>query len=77
MDTQSSEPCSMLYRDSADVFAGRSILVNHPNFCEKWMNRYAEIADLFKNVVVDRFERTLDTGSVDAFLTDIKVKFVK
>jgi len=29
----------------------------------------AEIADLFKNAVVDRFERTLDTGDVDAFVT--------
>lgn len=29
----------------------------------------AEIADLFKNAVVDRFERTLDTGNVDAFVT--------
>lgn len=29
----------------------------------------AEIADLFKNAVVARFERTLDTGNVDAFVT--------
>ena len=29
----------------------------------------AEIADLFKNAVVDRFERTLDAGDVDAFIT--------
>ena len=29
----------------------------------------AEIADLFKKAVVDRFERTLDTGDVDAFVT--------
>ena len=29
----------------------------------------AEIAELFKNAVVKRFERTLDAGNVDAFLT--------
>ena len=29
----------------------------------------AEIADLFKNAVVDKFERTLDTGNMDAFVT--------
>ena len=29
----------------------------------------AEIADLFKEAVVSRFERTLDAGSVDAFIT--------
>ncbi|MDO4804434.1 MAG: AAA family ATPase [Lachnospiraceae bacterium] len=29
----------------------------------------AEIADLIKNAVVDRFERTLDAGNVDAFIT--------
>ena len=29
----------------------------------------AEIADLFKDAVVARFERTLDAGSVDAFIT--------
>ena len=29
----------------------------------------AEIADLFKDAVVDRFKRTLDTGTVDAFVT--------
>ena len=29
----------------------------------------AEIADLFKNAVVDQFERTLDAGDVDAFVT--------
>lgn len=29
----------------------------------------AEIADLFKNAVVARFERTLDTDNVDAFVT--------
>ena len=29
----------------------------------------AEIADLFKKAVVDRLERTLDTGDVDAFVT--------
>ena len=28
-----------------------------------------EIADLFKNAVVDRFEKTLDPGNVDAFVT--------
>ena len=29
----------------------------------------AEIADIFKDAVVDRFERTLDAGNVDAFIT--------
>ena len=29
----------------------------------------AEIADLFKNAVVAKFERTLDAGNVDAFIT--------
>ncbi|MBQ6400017.1 MAG: AAA family ATPase [Clostridia bacterium] len=29
----------------------------------------AEIADLFKDAVVDRFKRTLDTGTVEAFVT--------
>lgn len=29
----------------------------------------AEIAELFKDAVVARFERTLDTGDVDAFVT--------
>lgn len=29
----------------------------------------AEVADLFKNAVVAKFERTLDTGNVDAFIT--------
>ncbi len=29
----------------------------------------SEIADLFKNAVVERFTKTLDTGSVDAFIT--------
>ena len=48
------------YVSKADKTAGKGkIKLRIPN---------AEIADLFKNAVVDRFEKTLDTGNVDAFV---------
>lgn len=37
-------------RDSADVFAGKKILVNHPDFCKEWMNRYPVLFLSFKDV---------------------------
>ena len=49
------------YVSKADKATGRGkVKLRIPN---------AEIADLFKEAVVARFERTLDTGSVDAFIT--------
>ncbi|MDO4804959.1 MAG: AAA family ATPase, partial [Lachnospiraceae bacterium] len=49
------------YVSKADKAAGKGkVKLRIPN---------AEIADLFKDAVVDRFERTLDAGSVDAFIT--------
>ena len=49
------------YISKADTSAGRGkTKLRIPN---------AEIADLFKNVVVEKFERTLDAGNVDAFIT--------
>lgn len=37
-------------RDSSDVFAGRNILVNHPDFCKEWMNQYPVLFFTFKDV---------------------------
>ena len=49
------------YISKADTSAGRGkTKLRIPN---------AEIADLFKNVVVEKFERTLDARNVDAFIT--------
>jgi len=49
------------YISKADISAGRGkTKLRIPN---------AEIADLFKNAVVAKFERTLDAGNVDAFIT--------
>ena len=49
------------YVSKADMTAGRGKMkLRIPN---------AEIADIFKEAVVSRFERTLDAGSVDAFIT--------
>ena len=49
------------YVSKADKTAGKGKMkLRIPN---------AEIADIFKDAVVARFERTLDAGSVDAFIT--------
>lgn len=49
------------YVSKADQAAGRGkVKLRIPN---------AEIADLFREAVVARFERTLDAGNVDAFIT--------
>jgi hypothetical protein len=49
------------YVSKADQASGRGkVKLRIPN---------AEIAELFKDAVVARFERTLDAGSVDAFIT--------
>ena len=37
-------------RDSADVFAGREIVVNHPDFCKDWMNQYPVLFLSLKDV---------------------------
>lgn len=37
-------------RDSADVFAGRNITVNHPEFCREWMNQYPVLFLSLKDV---------------------------
>ena len=37
-------------RDSADVFAGRKITLNHPEFCRKWMNQYPVLFLSLKDV---------------------------
>ena len=37
-------------RDSSDVFAGCKIVVNHPDFCKKWMNQYPVLFLSLKDV---------------------------
>ena len=37
-------------RDSADVFRGRKIMENHPDFCKEWMNRYPVLFLSLKDV---------------------------
>lgn len=43
-------------RDSADVFAGRNILINHPDFCKEWMNQYPVLFLTLKDVEGRSFE---------------------
>ena len=47
-------------RNSTDVFAGRQILVNHPDFCQKWMNRYPVLFFTFKDVEGLTFDAACD-----------------
>ena len=37
-------------RDSMDLFAGRKILTDHPDFCREWMNQYPVLFLTFKDV---------------------------
>lgn len=37
-------------RNSADVFAERKIVLNHPDFCTEWMNQYPVLFLTFKDV---------------------------
>ena len=39
-----------VHRDSSDVFAGCKIVVNHPDFCKKWMNQYPVLFLSLKDV---------------------------
>ncbi len=47
-------------RDSADVFAGKNILVNHPDFCKEWMNEYPVLFLSFKDVEGLDFDAAYD-----------------
>lgn len=47
-------------RDSSDVFSERKIMVNHPDFCNQWMNRYPVLFLTLKDVEGRSFELAYD-----------------
>ena len=47
-------------RDSTSVFAGRKILLNHPDFCKAWMNQYPVLFLTLKDVEGRDFDLAYD-----------------
>ena len=47
-------------RNSADVFAGRKIVVDHPEFCKEWMNQYPVLFFSYKDVEGLTFDAAYD-----------------
>lgn len=60
-------------RDSSDVFAGRKILVNHPDFCKEWMNQYPVLFLSFKDVEGLNF--TDAYGMLEGTISRLCIKF--
>jgi len=56
-------------RDSADVFAGREIVVNHPDFCKDWMNQYPVLFLTLKDVEGRSFD--LAYGKLKTVISDL------
>ena len=47
-------------RDSADIFAGRKIMTDHPEFCKEWMNQYPVLFLTLKDVEGRSFDLAYD-----------------
>ncbi|MBR2809943.1 MAG: AAA family ATPase [Solobacterium sp.] len=60
-------------RDSADVFAGTKILVDHPEFCKEWMNRYPVLFLTLKDV--DGLNFTDAYGMLEGTISRLCIKF--
>lgn len=60
-------------RDSADVFAGRKIVTEHPEFCEEWMNRYPVLFLSLKDVEGLNF--TDAYGMLEGTVSRLCIKF--
>ena len=43
-------------RDSRELFAGRKILIDHPDFCREWMNQYPVLFLTLKDVAGRNFD---------------------
>ena len=64
-----------IQRDSAEVFEGKNILVNHPDFCREWMNQYPVLFLTFKDVEGLNF--TDAYGMLEATISRLCIKFSK
>ena len=49
-----------LGRNSTDIFAGKKIVLNHPDFCREWMNQYPVLFLSLKDVEGRCFELAYD-----------------
>ena len=62
-----------IQRNSADVFAGKKIQVNHPVFCKEWMNQYPVLFLSLKDVEGLRFEDAY--GMLEGTISRLCIKF--
>ena len=62
-----------LGRDSAEAFAGRKIVVNHPEFCKEWMNQYPVLFLTLKDVEGMSFADAY--GMLEATISRLCIKF--
>ena len=60
-------------RDSADVFAGQNILLNHPEFCREWMNQYPVLFLTLKDVEGLNFAAAY--GMLEGTISRLCIKF--
>ena len=56
-------------RDSAGLFAGRKIVMNHPEFCNEWMNQYPVLFLTLKDVEGRSFD--LAYGKLKTVIADL------
>ena len=49
-----------IQRDSRDMFTGRKIVMDHPEFCKEWMNQYPVLFLSFKDVEGRNFDLAYD-----------------
>ena len=56
-------------RSSEDLFEGRKILVNHPDFCKEWMNQFPVLFLTLKDVEGRSFELAYD--KLKAVIADV------
>lgn len=63
---------SIFKKDSTDVFAGLNIM-NHPEFCEKWMNQYPVLFISFKDAEARNFELAYDM--IQSIISQLCLKY--